>query len=459
MTRPLIVVSNRGPVTYERDESGARVERRGGGGLATALRGLRDRSELTWIASATTDEDRAVAAECKPGDDVVLLAHDPAEYDGYYNKIANPLLWFAHHSLWGLATGPDVDRATHTAWTDGYARVNETFAEAVVAELDNRPDAVVFFNDYHLYLAPRLVRERKPDALLAHFIHVPWPADLSVLPRWMRDAIFDGLLANDVVAFHTERWARNFAATCGDPGRTLVAHHPISVDVDEFERLQDDPDVLAREAALVEHRPEKLILRVDRTDPSKNIARGFRAFRLFLEEHPDWHERVTMLALLDPSRQSIPEYVTYLEAVEREAALINERFGRAGWLPVDLRVDDDFRRSVAAYKQFDVLFVNAVFDGLNLVAKEAPLVNVRDGVLVLSENAGAYEELGDWALPVSPFDLVGQADAFEQALTMDAGERGRRAKAIRDHVRAHDVGAWLDALLADFEQVSRNVRA
>jgi trehalose 6-phosphate synthase len=166
-----------------------------------------------------------------------------------------------------------------------------------------------------------------------------------------------------------------------------------------------------------------------------------------------------MLALLDPSRQSIPEYVAYLETVEREAALTNERFGRAGWLPVDLRVDDDFPRSVAAYKQFDVLFVNAVFDGLNLVAKEAPLVNVRDGVVVLSENAGAYEELGEWALPVSPFDLVGQAEAIERALSMDAGERGQRAAAIRDQVRTHDVAAWLDALLADFEHVSRNVRA
>jgi trehalose-6-phosphate synthase len=156
---------------------------------------------------------------------------------------------------------------------------------------------------------------------------------------------------------------------------------------------------------------------------------------------------------------SLRQSLLQIEAVEREAALINERFGRAGWLPVDLRVDDDFPRSVAAYKQFDVLFVNAVFDGLNLVAKEAPLVNVRDGVVVLSENAGAYEELGKWALSVSPFDLVGQAEAIERALCMDAGERGQRAAAIRDQVRTHDVAAWLDALLTDFEHVSRNVRA
>jgi trehalose 6-phosphate synthase len=457
--RPLIVVSNRGPVTYARDESGARVERRAAGGLATALRGLRERSELTWIASAVSEEDRAVAAEHRQGDDVVLLPHDPAAYDAYYNTISNPLLWFAQHSLWGLATGPDIDRKTRSAWRDGYVTVNETFAAAVVAELDNNPDAVVFFHDYHLYLAPRFVRERKPDALLAHFLHVPWPADLTVLPDWMRDAIFDGLLANDIVAFHTERWARNFRATCGDSGATLVTHHPISVDVGEFDRLRDDPEVLGREALLVQHRPEKLILRVDRTDPSKNIARGFRAFRLFLEEHPEWHERVSMLALLDPSRQSIPEYVEYLESVQREAAVTNETFGQSGWLPVDLRVDDDFARSVAAYKQYDVLFVNAVYDGLNLVSKEAPLVNTRDGVVVLSENAGSHEELGEWTLSISPFDLAGQADALHRALTMEPDERARRLEAIRVQVREHDVGAWLDALLGDFERVSRNVRA
>jgi trehalose 6-phosphate synthase len=457
--RPLIIVSNRGPVTYARDESGARVERRAAGGLATALRGLRERSELTWIASAVSEEDRAVAAEPRPGSDVVLLAHDPAAYDAYYNTISNPLLWFAQHSLWGLATGPDLDRKTRAAWRDGYVAVNQAFADAVVAELDNSPDAVVFFHDYHLYLAPRFVRKRRPDALLAHFLHVPWPADLTVLPRWMRDAIFDGLLANDVVAFHTERWAQNFRSMCGDPGTTLVTHHPISVDIAEFERLGDDPVVLERETRLVQHRPEKLILRVDRTDPSKNIARGFRAFRLFLDEHPEWHERVTMLALLDPSRQAIPEYVEYLETVQREAALTNETFGRDRWLPVDMRVDDDFARSVAAYKQYDVLFVNAVFDGLNLVSKEAPLVNTRDGVVVLSENAGSHEELREWALSISPFDLAGQAEALHRALTMEPRERERRAQAIRAHVRDHDVSAWLDALLGDFERVSRNVRA
>jgi trehalose 6-phosphate synthase len=458
VSRPLIVVSNRGPVTYDRDANGVRLARRGGGGLATALRGLLERGDVTWIASATTAEDRAVAAEGVLDDGVVLVAHDRRAYDSFYNVIANPLLWFIQNSLWGLATGPDLDRTTHEAWSEGYAAVNKSFASAVVAQLDDKPDAIVFFHDYHLYLAPRLVREARPDASLAYFVHVPWPTDWTALPPEWRAAIYDGLLANDVVCFQTERWARNFQVGCGDTGSTLVTHHPISVDADEFDRLSTSPAVLEAERLLVAARPEKLIVRVDRTDPSKNIVRGFRAFRIMLDEHPEWHGRVTMLALLDPSRQSIPEYVEYLAAVEREAREINERFGTADWLPVDLEVSDDFPRSVAAYKQFDVLFVNPVYDGLNLVAKEAPLVNTRDGVLILSENAGAHEELGGWALSVNPFDVAGQADALLRALTMDEAERARRAEAISDHVRANDVAAWLEALVADVEHVSRNVR-
>jgi len=413
---------------------------------------------VTWIASAATDEDRVVAAEGVSEDGVLLLAHEPAVYDRFYNVISNPLLWFIQHSLWGLATQPNLDRDAHEAWEHGYIPVNEAFAAAVVAQLDDKPDALVFFHDYHLYLAPRLVREARPDALLAHFVHIPWPTDWSVLPREWRDAIHGGLLANDVLGFHTERWARNFRATCGGVGSTLVTHHPISIDPAEFDELSASAPVLAAEQALAAVRSEKLIVRVDRTDPAKNIVRGFKAYGMLLDERPQWHGRVTMLALLDPSRQSVPEYVDYLAAVEREAREVNDRFGRPDWLPIELVVADDFPRSVAAYKQFDVLFVNAVYDGLNLVAKEAPLVNVRNGALILSENAGAHEELGDWAITVNPFDLVGQAAALHEALTMDEDERARRSAAIRSQVREHDLAAWLAALLADVEHVSRNVR-
>jgi trehalose 6-phosphate synthase len=444
--RRLIVVSNRGPVMYHRDEEGARVEKRGGGGLVTALRGLLEHHDVTWIAAAMTDEDRAVAAEGSP--EVAFVAPDAETYHGYYNVVANPMLWFVQHRLWGRALRPSLDRAFHDAWRD-YEQVNRLFAERVVVELDNNPGAAVLFQDYHLYLAPRYVREARPDASLAHFVHIPWPVDWTTLPVEMRRAIHEGLLANDVVAFHTARWARSFEASCaevaGGCGRTRVTHHAISIDTGEFDELARAPAVLREEERIVARRPEKLVVRVDRTDPSKNIVRGFDAFGSLLDSHPEWRGRVRMLAFLDPSRQAIPEYVEYLAAVEQAVERVTGRYRGA----IELRVADNFPQSVAAYKQFDVLLVNAVYDGMNLVAKEAPLVNTRDGAVVLSENTGAHEELGEWCVTVNPFDVWGQAEALHEALSLDAGERRRRIEAIRAHVRAHDVRAWIAGLLAD----------
>jgi trehalose 6-phosphate synthase len=468
--RRLIVVSNRGPVSYAL-EDGERVARRGAGGLVTALRGLLSRYDVTWIASALTDGDRAVAREeggafeetALDGSSyrLRLVVHEEDAYDRYYNVISNPVLWFVQHYLWNLPLMPSVDRGLESAWEDGYRAVNAAFAEAVVEELDADPDAAVFFQDYHLYLAPRYVREQRPDATLAHFVHIPWPDTdyWHVLPERMRVAVHDGLVANDVVGFHADRWRRNFLRSAEDIlghdiGDVLVTAHPISVDVDEFEQLAVSEAVLAAERAIAASRPEKLLLRVDRTDPSKNVVRGLRAFELYLEEHPEAHGRVGLLALLNPSRQDIPEYAEYLAAVQRTAREVNDRFRRDDWTPVDLRIEDDFARAVAAYKQFDVLLVNAVFDGCNLVAKEAPFVNTRDGVVVLSENTGAVEELREWVIPVNPFDIVGQAEAIHRALELPEAERRARLTAIREHVREHDVAAWAEAQLADVERVS-----
>jgi len=459
--RKLILVSNRGPVSFEQDTEGNRVARRGGGGLATALRGLLAHHDVTWIASAMTDEDRAVAGEHggaieAGGCRLRLLAHDPLAYDRYYNDIANGTLWFLVHYLWGLGTDPDLGPSFRRSWQDGYVRVNRAFAAAVVEELDRDPDAAVSFHDYHLFLAPALVRAERPDARLTHFVHVPWPQSeyWHVLPDDVRRAIHEGLCANDVVGFHTERWRRNFVQSCEAIGdvQTTTSVNPIAIDPNEFDRLRESAAVLAEERRIAESRPELLVVRVDRTDPSKNIVRGFRAFSLLLEQHPELVGKVGMLALLHPSRQALPQYAAYLEAVEREAQAVNDRFAVGDWRAVDVQAADNFPQSVAAYKQFDVLLVNPIFDGMNLVAKEAPFVNERDGVVVLSENAGAIDELGDWVVPVNPFDVEGQAAALYEALTMEPAERRRRAEAIAAHVRAHDIGAWTDSLLADLDR-------
>jgi trehalose 6-phosphate synthase len=461
--RKLLVVANRAPVTYD-----GGVAKRGGGGLVTALAGLLAHHDVTWIASAMSDEDRERAGasfeETTADGDAYMLrlvAHDLPAYDRFYNVIANPTLWFLQHYLWGLGEDPSFGPELHEAWDSGYVPVNEAFATATVEELDREPDAAVMFHDYHLYLAPALVRRERPHVVTSHFVHIPWPEPdyWHALPQELRVAIHEGLLANDVVGFHTERWRKAFLA-CADrfvpdwrDRPTRVVAHPISVDPEEFARLADDPAVGEREARLVARRPEQLILRVDRTDPSKNVVRGFHAFALLLERHPELHGKVGLLALLAPSREDIPEYVEYAAAVEQAAAEVNERFGRDGWEPVELDVADDFQRSLVGYKQFDVLFVNPVFDGLNLVSKEAFLVNGKDGVLVLSENAGAYEELGEWALGVNPIDVAGQADALYEALTLAPDERRRRAEAIRAHVTRHDIREWISLQLADLDAV------
>ncbi|MBA3366083.1 MAG: trehalose-6-phosphate synthase [Actinobacteria bacterium] len=484
--RKLIVVSNRGPIAFRRDEEGRRIARRGGGGLVTALRSLVTQHDVTWIASAMSDEDRMVAAEA--GERAIeerardgspfrlrLVAHEPAAYDWFYNVVSNPTLWFLQHYLWNLAHAPDVDSGLHHAWKEGYIAVNSAFADAVLAELDREPEAAVFFHDYHLYLAPRLVRTRRPEALLAHFIHVPWPEPdyWHVLPRPIRWAIHDGLLANDLVGFHTRRWRRNFfqasaelvgaeadpdgGAVRYDGRHTTVVARPISVDPLEFDELAASEAVIAAEREIMARRPEYLVLRVDRTDPSKNVVRGFRAFERYLAAHPEMQGRVGMLALLDPSRQDIPEYAEYLGAIQRAARMVNDRFQHHGWIPIDLQIRDNFPQAVAAYKQYDVLLVNAIFDGLNLVAKEAPLVNERGGVLVLSENAGVHEELSEHVLSVNPFDVEGQANAIHVALEMRAGERQARLGAIRAHVHEHDIGAWIDSLLRDLDASAAEV--
>ncbi len=460
--RKLIVVSNRGPLAFARDDAGALVARRGAGGLVTALAPLVSHHDVTWIASALSGEDRAVAAggaveeTARDGSRyrLRLVAHAPSAYDLYYNVVANPALWFVQHGLWPLKQDPDHDLGC--AWEEGYVAVNQTFADAVLEELEREPGATVFFHDYHLYLAPALVRTQRPDATLAHFTHIPWvdAGAWSVLPGSIVDAIHAGLLANDVVGFHTERWRSAFLSACSslglDPGGALVTAHPISIDPDEFTELAQSEAVLERERRLVAFRPETLILRVDRTDPSKNIVRGLEAFGLLLERRPDLRGRVGMLALLDPSRQEIPEYVEELRRIQVAAAALEERFPGA----LDLRVSDDFAQSIAAYKQFDVLLVNAVMDGLNLVAKEAPLVNTRDGVVVLSVNAGAHEELGDWTVSIDPLDVESQAAALEEALSLPLVERHSRLGAIRKHVGAHDLEAWIEAQLADIDRAS-----
>jgi len=477
-TAPLVLVSNRGPVTFQDDGS----IRRGSGGLVTALTGLASHREVVWIASAMSDADaqRAREAGGRPftvevpelGSEyfVRLVESDPDAYDRFYNVFANPMLWFIQHYLWDLSNAPDVRRHEIEAFEFGYNVVNEDLARAVVEEIEGQSEPVVMVHDYHLYTLPALVRRARPDAFLHHFVHIPWtqPDAWRVLPTRIREEIYAGLLANDIIGFHTRAYRHNFLQCCRDlmgvevdftagvvrwDGREVwVRAYPLPIDVSAIQRVAENERVAAFEEELLRRRRDHLILRVDRADLSKNVLRGFSAFDLFLDQHPEFHERVTFVAQLMPSRTDVPEYAEYLERIEALVAVVNHRHGTPDWMPIQLKLRDDLEEAVAAYRNYDVLLVNAMFDGMNLVAKEGPVVNGRNGVSILSENTGAHEELGEHALSVNPFDIQELADSIHAALTMSEEERARRWEGLLATVTARNPGDWIDDQLADIRK-------
>ena len=480
---PIILVSNRGPAAFEYDEEGQLVAHRGGGGLVTALTGLVHHRDALWIASAMTEADveasrrhEGASFECRLDDTtyrVRLVESDGDAYDAFYNVIANPMLWFIQHYLWDLSNAPDIRSNETEAFERGYRVVNEDIARAVLAEIERGEEAVVMLHDYHLYVAPRAIRRARPDATLHHFIHIPWtqPDAWRVLPSDVREEIYEGILSNDIVGFHTRSYRRNFLLCCQelfgfdvdfDAGTVVfedrevwVRSYPLPISAETFRRSAASEEVRDYEEEVLRRRREHLILRVDRADLSKNVLRGFTAFDLFLSQHPEFREQVTFVAHLVPSRQDVPEYVEYLEKIEALVAVVNHRHGTTDWMPIDLKLRENLPEAIATYKHYDLLMVNAMFDGMNLVAKEGPLVNERDGVSVLSENTGAHEELGEFALSVNPFDVQEQADAIHRALTMSEGERRWRAEGLKRLVTASDPGDWVDDQLRDIEAKRR----
>ncbi len=475
-----VIVSNRAPVTFSRNERGKRVYSRGAGGLVTALNAVaRRREDAVWISSASSEEDARVARESggEPHEvediEVTLVEHDERAYDLMYNHLANPLLWFVQHGLYDLPYAPRLGDDTRRAWEEGYLPVNENFAKAVERSLEANTEGepVILVHDYQLYAVPRFLRERLGyGPFVSLFVHIPWPdpEGWRVLPGYAREGVLRSLLECDVVAFHTERYARNFVRTVrevlsveADEGEGVVHYqgrkvrvrsYPISIDPGEFEELAQSDAVLEQEE-YVKDLPGKLLLRIDRMDLSKNVVRGFHAYGRMLERQPEMKGRVTFLAGLQPSRGDILEYARYAEAIEETVEEINAEHGTDSWQPIVLQMEDNFPRAVAAYKNYDALLVNAVRDGMNLVAKEAAVVNEKNGVLVLSEGAGAHEELGEHAITVNPFDVDEQAEAIQAALTMPEDERREKAKALRDTVLSNTVEDWVEAQLKDIAEL------
>lgn len=471
--RTLIIASNRGPITFNADENGELTYQHGAGGLVTALTGVTQQAEARWIACAQTEEDRIWGEGLAPSDEmgeklwVQFITPTDLAYEGYYNVISNPLLWFLQHSMWDIFREPTIDRTVWRHWDEGYVAVNMLFAEAISKQIASVPQrALVMLQDYHLYLAPGFIRYKfrpKKKYTLAHFIHIPWPGadDWGLLPSKMRGAILEGLCALDLLGFQTKEDGMNFLRTCESylprahvnfkHGRVWFRNHathvrdfPISIDVDGLKQLARTPEVDEYYNQLTErHGDQKIILRVDRIEPSKNIVRGFQAFDEMLELHPEHMGKVRFLALLVPSRLEVEKYGSYLDEVMGVAGRINAKYGYPDWEPTRILVGENHSRAVAGLQIYDVLLVNSIADGMNLVSKEGPIVNQRDGVLVLSNCTGAFQQLASGVLVISPLDVYGTAEAMHQALIMSAEERREKSERLQRLIEKDNIANWL----------------
>lgn len=481
--RHLVVVSNRGPVTFEYGTDGVPEYQRGAGGLVTALLGLLQHVSATWIACARTEADAAWReGDVTLGDNqnslrVVFLKPDPQIYDGYYNVIANPLLWFLQHSLWDLARNPNIDRSTWEAWEGGYQQMNRLFAEVIARRASAKgPRQIIMLQDYHLYLAARYLREQVPPRkmpTIMHFTHIPWPGPeyWRILPPAMRGSILDGMCAVDLLGFQTRDDGLNFLRSCEaylpeahiNYRRGWVWHRnhisyvrdfPISIDVSTVKEMSGSDEAQAYLKELKDIAGDRqVILRIDRIEPSKNITRGFMAFEEMLELHPEHHGKVVFLALLVPSRVHVSEYQEYQDGLMAAAGRVNARFGSSEWEPVRILFGDNYPRAMAALKLYDALLVNSLADGMNLVAKEGPVVNEKNGVLILSERAGASQQLGIGAIVISPCDVYATSEALHQALTMSEGEREERAGRLRWVIEREDIVHWLTHQLETLQEL------
>jgi len=465
--RDVVVVSNRGPLSFRTGEDGEPVRAGTGGGLAATLHPLLRGTGATWVAAAMSPADRAAAARGlmrEEGLRIVTVEPDADAYDMAYNVVSNATLWFCHHHLWDLPRRPRLDRRFAQAW-DAYREVNLAFAREVAAHAPER--ARVLVQDYHLALVGSALAGMRPDLRTSHFSHTPFadPGFLRTLPSRAAGELLAGMAGHGACGFHTARWEASFRAGFADPGlrgaagvegppTTYVA--PLGPHPDALE-AEARSDAVGEAGRRIEELAagRRLVVRVDRVELSKNVLRGLWAFDELLETRPQWRGRVTMLALAYPSREALAEYLAYRAEVEHTVERLNERWGTPGWDPVVLGIADDRARSMAALGAYDVLLVNPVRDGMNLVAKEGPLVNGRDGVLVLSREAGAWEELHPAALGVNPFDVSETAAAIDAALAMEPDERARRAATLRRIVRGCTAADWLDRQLEVTAKVDR----
>jgi trehalose 6-phosphate synthase len=451
----LVVAANRAPGTIRRLEDGSFSVGHGAGGLAPSLARALEGRGARWIAAALSDDERMVAggsAISHSGMDIDLDFVDlpPEMVAAAYNVIANTTLWFLHHGLFDRVRRPIFDRHWHDAWRS-YVAYNNAFAERIASVAG--PGATVVVNDYHLSLVGSELARLRPDLNTVHFTHTPFatPEELSVLPSEVARTLIQGLCSFGAVGFHTALWRDRFLASAAEWSSTLPVAFVAALgsDAEQLGRSAAAPEVAeAREALRARSEGRRLVVRSDRIEPSKNIVRGVLAFAELLDSSPGLASEVRLVMRLYASRTGLADYLAYAAEIDRVTERVNDRFARVAGEPViELDRGDNFAASLAALSIYDVLLVNPIRDGMNLVAKEGPLVNTTDGALTLSDQAGAFAELGPYSVRIEPFDVTGTAAALASALDLGPTERATRSLKLAEEASKLPPAEWLDEVI------------
>ena len=463
---PLLVASNRGPLSVVAVEDGDDEIRRGGGGLVSGIQtALAATPDAVWVCAAMNERERALArhapqgrisqlpqfADAMRGDfDIRLLPIEAQTFRNAYNGVANSTMWFVLHQLFDLPTQPSFDASWRRQWAS-YVRYNQAFADALAAEA--APGAKVMVQDYHLFLVPKMLHDLRPDVRIGHFTHTPWvSADyFMTLPDDVAYAVVDGILGADLLGFHTRRWAELFretARTVAGREPSGVRVFPLGTDADAMHKLAGRRIVDSELKVLEDLVGDRAVIgRVDRTELSKNVWRGLLAYREMLRTHPEWRDRVVHVVYNNPSREDLPAYREYTARIERLAADIDEEFGTDDWTPLVLEIADDYPAALAVLRRTDVVFVNSLRDGMNLVVQEGLVLSEREPAVVVSREAGVAELLGDAALTVNPFDVRATAEALHAALGIPLEERAARAERMRRAVVRLPPDEWFQSQL------------
>lgn len=460
-----VIVSNRLPISAVRSESGAIEFVSSTGGLATAMSSLEgpDQIWIGWCGIPSNDltkeekrqiTDRFIEVGCAP---VFLNAR---EIKLYYEGYSNDTIWPLFHYFQSLAHYRDE-------YWKAYEKVNKTFQKAIAAMAS--PKAVIWIHDYHLMLLPQLVRSKLPLSTIGFFLHIPFPnfEIFRLLPQ--RKNILAGLLGSNIVGFHTYDYGLHFISSCvrllgsTASGRTIdhngattqVATYPIGIDYKKFRlQLESSETKKALSALDTLYRNRKLILSIDRLDYSKGILERLEAFRLLLEEYPEYHERVTLLIIAVPSRTEVNAYRSLRDEIEKTVSRINGTYGTVNWAPISYQFQNrPFAEIVALYARADVMLVTPIRDGMNLVAKEYIAAKKRRaGVLILSEMAGAIDELTE-AITINPNDSRSIMNAVREGLEMPVAKQRERLKHMQSRIKMSTVQQWASTAVGDLNKV------